>query len=156
MVIQSGQTTDERAARLDALVRSLRVAGYRMTSQRHAILESLVFSESHPSAEDIYQDVLDAHPAMSRATVYKTLEVLRRIGQVLELESREGGPGNRYDGFKPHTHPHLVCTECGTIVDVDEDPVKARAAEWAATEGFQLHDYRVYVYGRCSRCRGDA
>ena len=117
MIIRNAENTN-RSARLDVLVESLRTAGYRMTSQRRAILETLVYSESHPSAEDIYQDVLRAHPEMSRATVYKTLEVLRRIGQVLELESREGGPGNRYDGFKPHAHPHLVCTECGTIIDV--------------------------------------
>jgi Fur family peroxide stress response transcriptional regulator len=153
MVIKSDSfVAPERSARLEALLASLRASGYRLTSQRRAILEALVFSESHPGAEDIYQEVVRAYPSMSRATVYKTLEVLRRTGQVLELESREGGPGNRYDGFKPHSHPHLVCTECGTIIDVDEDPVKDLAPLWAATQGFRLHDYRVYVYGRCSKC----
>jgi len=154
MIIHSRNTiAPERQARLDALLDALRANGYRLTSQRRAILEALVFSESHPGAEDIYREVAQAHPSMSRATVYKTLDVLRRTGQVLELESREGGPGNRYDGFKPHSHPHLVCTSCGAIVDIDEDPVKDKAPEWAASEGYQLHDYRVYLYGRCSRCR---
>lgn len=155
MIIQMQEgVSPDRAARLNELLDDLHARGYRLTSQRRAILETLVFSERHPGAEDIYQEVVRTYPSMSRATVYKTLDLLRRTGQVLELESREGGPGNRYDGFKRYSHPHLVCTECGAIVDVDEDPVKERAAEWAASEGFQLHDYRVYVYGRCSRCRG--
>jgi Fur family peroxide stress response transcriptional regulator len=145
--------SSERSARLAAVLDNLRANGYRLTSQRRAILEALVFSDRHPAAEDIYQEVVRDHPSMSRATVYKTLDVLRRTGQVLEIDSREGGPGNRYDGFKPHSHPHLVCTSCGIIVDVDEDPIRERAPEWAAGEGFQLHEYRVYLYGRCSRCR---
>ena len=154
MVIENTQPiAPERASRLSELLEALRNRGYRLTNQRRAIVEALVFSDRHPSAEDLFHEVVRMHPSMSLATVYKTLEVLRRNAQVLELESREGGPGNRYDGFKPESHPHLVCTSCGTVVDVEDDPVKDRAPEWAANRGFQLDSYRVYLYGRCTRCQ---
>jgi Fur family transcriptional regulator, peroxide stress response regulator len=90
-------------------------------------------------------------PTTSRATVYKTLDTLKAIGEVLELEFRDGR--NRYDGVRPQAHPHLVCTRCGKIEDVDLDGISALAAEAAASTGYEIRSHRVDFYGLCARCR---
>ncbi|MEX2598790.1 MAG: Fur family transcriptional regulator [Dehalococcoidia bacterium] len=139
---------------MEALVSKLRAAGYRLTPQRQAVLEALVFSTQHPGAEDLYREVVVRHPSMSRATVYKTLEMLREMGEVLELEFRDGSnPANRYDGVRTYSHPHLVCTKCGAVEDVLVDPLKGPLAELLQDTGYQLDRYRLDLYGRCPDCR---
>lgn len=140
--------------RLDALTAKLRSAGYRLTVQRYAVLEALVHSTHHPGAEELYRQVLVEHPSMSRATVYKTLEMLREMDEVLELEFWDGNnPANRYDGMRPYSHPHLVCTVCGAIEDVLVDPLQGPMQELLSSTGFELDRYRLDLYGRCPRCR---
>ncbi len=144
----------ERHERLRTLMARLREVGYRITGQRRAVLEALVFNRRHPGAEELYHQVLADHPTMSRATVYKTLEMLREAGEVLELEFRDGSnPANRYDGMRPYSHPHLVCTVCGAIEDVLVDPLQGSMEELLRGTGYELDRYRLDLYGRCPRCR---
>jgi hypothetical protein len=81
----------------------------------------------------------------------QTLDTLKAIGEVLELEFRDGS--NRYDGVRPQAHPHLVCTRCGKIEDVDLDGISALAAEAAASTGYEIRSHRVDFYGLCAGCR---
>ena len=149
-----GPDQAERRSRLETLVGKLRGAGYRLTPQRQAVLEALVFSERHPGAEELYRQVQVAHPSMSRATVYKTLDMLRELGEVLELEFRDGSnPANRYDGLRPYSHPHLVCTVCGAIEDVLVDPLRGPMEQLLESTGYELDRYRLDLYGRCPQCR---
>ena len=106
---------------------------------------------NHPSAEDLFARVRETCPTTSLATVYKTLDTLKAIGEVLELEFRDGS--NRYDGVRPQSHPHLVCTRCGQIEDVDLDGISALAAEVAASTGYEIRSHRVDFYGLCAGCR---
>ena len=66
---------------------------------------------------EIHQEIRRFFPGTSLATVYNTIELLKEIGQVLEIEF--SGAPNRYDGRRPGPHPHLVCLRCGKIDDVD-------------------------------------
>src|SRR5579871_5043888 len=101
---------ESREARIAALTRKLAEQGYRITPQRLAVVAALVDARHHPSAEELYARVRESCPTTSRATVYKTLDTLKGIGEVLELQFRDGS--NRYDGVRPQAHPHLVCTHC--------------------------------------------
>ncbi|MGB3905399.1 MAG: transcriptional repressor, partial [Anaerolineae bacterium] len=89
--------------RLEELVITLRGKGYRLTPQRLAVLRVLAESGDHPSVEQIYGEVRRQYPMMSRATVYKTVEALKEMAQVLELEF--SGASNRYDGRRAEPHP---------------------------------------------------
>src|SRR6476659_3972226 len=108
---------ESREARIAALTRRLAEQGYRITPQRLAVVGALVDARNHPSAEDLFERVRETCPTTSLATVYTTLDTLKQIGEVLELEFRDGS--NRYDGVRPQSHPHVVCTRCGKIEDLE-------------------------------------
>ncbi|MBM3939807.1 MAG: transcriptional repressor [SAR202 cluster bacterium] len=135
----------------------IRGAGHRMTAQREAVVRALVNSERHPSAEELFTSVRAEHSGLSLATVYKTLDVLKALGEVLELEFRDGAmPGNRYDGVRPHAHPHLVCVSCGTIEDLETDPLAGQAQAMAESRGYRVERYRFDLYGLCPTCQARA
>jgi len=142
---------ESREARIAELTRKLAEQGYRITPQRLAVVGALVAARNHPSAEDLFARVRETCPTTSLATVYKTLDTLKEIGEVLELEFRDGS--NRYDGVRPQSHPHLVCTRCGKIEDVDLDGISALAAEVAASTKYEVRSHRVDFYGICADCR---
>jgi Fur family peroxide stress response transcriptional regulator len=139
--------------RLAELVEKLRERGHRITPQRLAILRILAASEGHPSAEDIFDQITSEFPTTSLATVYKTITTLKEIGEVLELEFSNGS--NRYDGNKPTPHAHLVCVQCGNIVDPDLDILDTLPRQIAARTGYQLVTHRFDIYGICPRCQAE-
>ena len=102
-------------SRIETMLRKLRKLGFRITPQRLAILKVLAESKGHPGAEEIYASLKADFATTSIATVYKTLAVLKTVGEVLELEF--SGDYNRYDGKKPGPHPHLICIKCKRIAD---------------------------------------
>lgn len=122
--------------------------GWKMTPQRMVILEYLDGNKDHPSAEDIYRAVSRRFPTMSIATVYNTLERLRRKGGVLELTI---DPDKKR--FDPNTEPHhhLICVKCKKIVDVhvDYDLVVPDHQK----DDFEITGNHVEFYGMCSACR---
>jgi Fur family peroxide stress response transcriptional regulator len=138
--------------RVRELVTALRAKGYRLTPQRLAVLRALVESPDHPSVEQVYEEVGRQHPMISRATVYKTVETLKGMGQVLELEF--SGAGNRYDGRRVEPHPHLVCRGCGRIQDLELPGLMREATEVAQKRGYQLLGHRLDFYGLCPECQG--
>ena len=95
---------------------SLKGTGVRITPQRHAILEYLINSMSHPTADDIYKALEGKFPNMSVATVYNNLRVFREVGLVKELTY--GDSSARFD-FVTTNHYHVICQDCGKIVDFD-------------------------------------
>ncbi|MGQ9709927.1 MAG: Fur family transcriptional regulator [Anaerolineae bacterium] len=133
---------------MSAVIRRLREQGYRLTPQRMAIVQAVLESPDHPSVEEIYQQVSAVFPMISLATVYKTLEVLRDIGEVMELPM---GGRTRYDGnLRPHVH--LVCERCHSVIDWSDDAISI-PEEAIAASGFRPHYYRLEVYGLCPRCQ---
>lgn len=93
---------------------TLKDTGVRITPQRHAILEYLVDSMAHPTADDIYKALEGKFPNMSVATVYNNLRVFREAGLVKELTY--GDASSRFD-FVTSDHYHAICESCGKIVD---------------------------------------
>lgn len=152
MVLADSHTTNaERSARVESLLEKLRVQGLRVTPQRIAILRTLVMSERHPSVEELHQQLLPEYPSMSLATVYKTISLLKQMGEVLELEFRSRD--NRFDGFNPRPHPHLICTGCGRIMDPEIPSLVSLIDGLSRNTGFSISTHRLDFYGLCPRCR---
>ncbi len=129
--------------------KALKAAGCRISSQRRAIIEHLCASKSHPSARQIFQEVGKKHPGLSLATVYNTLGVLNRLGQIRVMQFE--GADNRYEpGMEPHIN--LICTSCGSIDDLGQN-VSLRAEAILAEAGFEVFDSRLEYYGLCAKCR---
>jgi Fur family peroxide stress response transcriptional regulator len=137
--------------RLQELTTKLRQSGCRLTPQRMAVLKVLAHSQGHPSAEQIYTQVKAEFPMTSLGTVYKTIQVLKEMGQVLEL----GFPhqSNRYDGNMPYPHPHLICVQCEQIIDPDVSMLPDLAQVVARQTGFQIVTHRLDFYGICPACQ---
>jgi len=140
--------TDDR---VEELVTALRANGHRLTPQRLAVLRVLGKSTDHPSVEQIYRKVRRQYPMISRATVYKTVETLKGMAQVLEMEF--SGAGNRYDGRRAESHPHLFCKGCGRIQDLELPALMREATEVAERAGYELLGHRLDFYGLCPNCR---
>ncbi len=137
--------------RLQEMLDTLKKCDSRITPQRYAVLNILAHSSEHPSAESIYSELLEYYPTMSLATVYKTINLLKREDEVLELEFSE--LGNRYDGKKPHPHPHVICTECGKIIDPSQLNLEEITSKMMKETGFKITTHRLDFYGICPNCQ---
>jgi Fur family peroxide stress response transcriptional regulator len=145
---------DEVRARVEQLRARLVEHGFRVTPQRLYILQALVEARHHPDAEELFRAVRAKSPTTSLATIYKTLDTLKEVGEVLELEFSNGP--NRYDGLMPDAHPHIVCTRCGQIEDLElsePDAIDTMAQLAAASSGYQIRSHRVEFYGVCGTCQ---
>ena len=138
--------------RLNKMVEKLREQEYRITPQRLALLKILAMSQDHPSAEDIYARLRRNFPTTSLATIYKTVGLLKEMGEVWELGFSDGR--NRYDGNKPYPHPHLVCIQCKRIIDPDVKGMSDLSEELSQKTGFQIVSHRIDFFGICPECQG--
>jgi Fur family peroxide stress response transcriptional regulator len=138
-------------ARLENLVTKLRERGHRLTPQRMAVLKILLNGTEHLSVEQIYERVVVDFPMTSLATVYKTVAVLKDMGEVLELSL--GDNCKQYDGSKPYPHPHLVCLQCKSVNDVDLVALSDLPQEVAQQTGYRIVSHRFDFFGVCPRCQ---
>jgi len=131
-----------------AIIQALRNKGYRATSQRIAISRLVLSSRDHPSARQVCKKVREAHPTVSLATVYKTLQVLSGLRLVQELSFPDTEA--RFDSrMKPHLN--LICEQCGSVAD-SEDRAAEAVVKAAGREGFMVSGQRLDVYGLCEKC----
>jgi len=122
--------------------------GLKLTPQRMAILNYLDGNKEHPSAETIYKALKKRFPTMSFATVYNTLENLKKIGYLVELNL---DPQKKH--FDPDTKPHhhFICEKCNKIFDIyHEIPLPISKIE---EEGFQIKKTHIQFFGTCPKCK---
>jgi Fur family peroxide stress response transcriptional regulator len=137
--------------RLEKMLSKLRDHDFRITPQRLAVLKVLAVSEGHPSVERIYEIVRAEFPTTSLATIYKTVALLKRINELIEISFPDDS--NRYDGNKPYPHPHVICMQCKKIIDPDLSSPKDLTKEAAEKTGFKILTHRVDFFGVCSECQ---
>jgi Fur family peroxide stress response transcriptional regulator len=135
---------------LTSIIESLRNKGYKATPQRIAICRFALSSREHPSVQRIYREVKKTHPTVSLATVYKTLQILKELGLVQQLDFPKDQ--TRYDTYS-EPHINLVCLRCGNIQDLDDNDARELLTRVAATAKFALTGQRLDVYGICQRCQ---
>jgi len=140
----------DRTTRFDTIIRKLRENGHKITPQRLAIVKIIADSDGHPSVENIYDQIKEAFPTMSLATVYRNIVLIKSLGEVLELGFPDGS--NRYDGNKPYPHPHVICLKCKKIVDPDLDSLDDIKKEVALETNFKILNHRLDFFGICSDC----
>lgn len=137
--------------RLEKMTKTLREKGCRLTPQRLALLKIIARGEGHPSADRLYELIKKEFPTTSLATIYNTLSLLKDVGEVLELNF--DNLGSRYDGNKPYPHPHIICVECGQILDSEFMAMAAVSLEMAQKSGYQIMHYQLNFFGRCPKCQ---
>ncbi|WP_405099846.1 peroxide-responsive transcriptional repressor PerR [Oceanobacillus sp. FSL H7-0719] len=133
---------------------TLKESGVRITPQRHAVLEYLLNAMIHPTADEIYKALEGKFPNMSVATVYNNLRVLREIGLVRELTY--GDSSSRFDCNTSEEHYHIICEECGKIVDFHYPSLEEVESLAEQVAGFDISHHRLELYGICKECKDTA
>jgi len=126
--------------------------GYRMTPQRMMVLSAIERSDHHISAEEIHAQVVARYPHVNISTVYRTLELLNRLGLVTETDM--GGGRVRYHPADKGHHHHLVCQECGRVIDLDETVLHQLKEIIKKEYNFDPEMRHLAFFGRCADCGG--
>ena len=134
---------------IEQIVTSLRDEGFRITPQRIAIVNYLLKTEDHPSAETIHRVVRKRYPMVSLSTVYKTLDLLKEKKLVNEIDV-EGEA--RFDAHTDE-HVNLVCLKCGRIDDLDEESLREIQAKAAKKSKYLILKSNFEFHGYCSICK---
>lgn len=136
----SEMTLEEKKARL-------KDNGVLVTIQRSAVLEFLQGNPEHPTAEEIYQSLRGMYPALSRATIYNTLDLLKQHGLIQEITIERNKA--HYD-YKTELHHHFLCSHCARIYDIAMEKVLFEREE--LLDGHKMEEARLYITGTCSAC----
>ena len=131
--------------------RRLRANGKRITPQRRLVLGVLAGAERHLNANDIYEQGRRRDPHLSLSTVYRTLSALKETGVVRELHLE--GEHHHYELDRKDEHSHLVCLDCGRVIEVDSEAFAQAAVAAGEIHGFDVTTAHVELAGYCSLCR---
>jgi Fur family ferric uptake transcriptional regulator len=131
-----------------ALKQELHQRGLRMTPQRQLVLDA-VRALGHATPEQICARVQEVAPAVNITTVYRTLDLLERIGVVRHTHLGHGAPSY---SEQEHEHVHLVCHDCGSVVEVPTTVMDGLTGRLRAEHGFELDVTHVALSGRCDHC----
>jgi Fe2+ or Zn2+ uptake regulation protein len=143
---------DEHAKdeRLESLRRICRARGLSMTLQRRAVLRAVLDLDDHPTADRVHAALARRRVRVSRATVFRTLESLVRLGVI--TKACHPGSTVRYDG-RIEQHHHLICLSCDRVVDFSDKHLDALPVPDTRRFGFAVKDFRVQLRGICRECR---
>lgn len=122
----------------------------RMTKQRKAILNILKNTDVHPTADWIYDQVKEEIPNISLGTVYRNLNVLEEMGEIMVLDY--GSSYSRYDG-NPENHYHFKCENCGQVFDIDHNVIEDLNKRVNENTAFKVNTHRLEFYGLCPECQ---
>jgi Fur family ferric uptake transcriptional regulator len=131
-------------------IQELQEKGYRLTPQRMMVVEALHGGVNHISAEEIYELVRAKYPYANISTVYRTLELLKVLSLVTETELGDGKV--RYHPADEGHHHHLICQQCGAIVNLPESVLSRLQNELRYEYDFLADLRHLAVFGLCGRC----
>ncbi len=138
----------------NALKEQMKSKGYKLTPQRRAVLDVVIESEGkHLSTEEVYDIVKKDCPEIGLATVYRTLQLLEKIGVVCKLNFDDGC--NRYELVQadhPHQHHHLICNICGVVEEVEDVLLESLENKVETKYSFKITNHDVKFYGICKKC----
>jgi Fur family ferric uptake transcriptional regulator len=129
--------------------------GLRSTDQRRLIVETFFKSPNHVSIEELLAQVRSQDPKVGYATVYRTLKLLTECG--VAFERRFGDGLARYElADEASHHDHLICVDCGTIVEFEEPRIETLQEAVAEQYGYELRSHKHELYGVCVDCQRKA
>jgi len=123
---------------------------FRKSKQKEAILRVVKGTDSHPTADWVYEQVRREIPNISLGTVYRNLKLLKQEGEILELSLT--GTLSRFDGITQN-HYHFRCEQCGRIFDLDEPVNKTLDNRIAQKTDFVVTNHRLEFCGLCKDCQ---
>ena len=126
--------------------------GLKSTKQRNRILEALLASRGHLSADELYLLVRKADPGIGYATVYRTLKLLTDAGLAHERRFADGVTRFERTAAERH-HDHLICTSCGKIIEFENQQIENLQRDVAKVNQFAVQSHKLELYGLCAACQ---
>src|SRR3970040_2251908 len=138
----------------DLQLAALDRAGYRLTRSRRAGGELIAARRGHFTPADLVDDAADRRLDMSRATIFRTLDVLEAVGAIERIDLPTGD--HAYITCEPAAHHHhVVCERCGRAHDVDDDGLAAGVERIGRNTGYRIGVHRLELFGLCPACQAD-
>ena len=137
---------------IDVLEEYISVNNLKITKQRRTVLKIFLESKDHVSVEELYNEVLKTEPKIGLATVYRTLALLTKSGLALEMDFGDGQ--KRYESsYRSLHHDHMVCTECGKILEFNHPLIEKYQEEVAMQKNFKITSHKLDLFGLCEDCK---
>jgi Fur family ferric uptake transcriptional regulator len=147
-----GRKKDKFEIERRIFVEHIQAAGLRRTLQREMILEMFLSTEEHLTSEDLYWLVHKQDPSIGHTTVYRTLKLLTEAG--LAREVRFGDNKTYYEHHYNHAHhDHMICTECGRVIEFFSPEIEALQDQMADNFGFKPTHHSLRLWGVCADCQ---
>lgn len=138
--------------KLFSLKQYLASEGLKLTKQRELIVNIFFNQKEHISAEELYALVKVKDPSVGLATVYRTLNLL--VQAKIAGERHFGDSASRYEPLKTDKHhDHLICLDCGRIVEFENNRIEKLQQEVAQNNGFDVSHHKLELYGQCKSCK---
>ncbi len=142
----------DAATELSVLVDYLQGRDLKMTRPRQTVLEVFLGIEAHVTAEELYDAVRKVDPSIGQATVFRTVRLLEEAG-LARSACRDDGARSYEHAYRHKHHDHLVCVDCGAIVEFREAEIERAQAAVYRKHGFEATGHSLELFGRCPACR---
>jgi Fur family ferric uptake transcriptional regulator len=131
---------------------AIRKRGYKITPQRSAVIKAIAGTHEHLTPAEIHDKAQRDKPRIGLVTVYRTMEILAEVGLICELHS--GGNCRSYLLRRPAVHHHhLICSECGQVVDFTDCDLSDLERRLSTETGFHMQSHLLEFLGRCPSCQ---
>lgn len=138
----------------EAIKELLKLNGIKCTTQRLEILQELTEKKCSLKAEEIYSALVLKGLRISLSTIYRVLEVLEEKAIITRHLLADGKTNCFEIGSSKESHSHsLICTDCRKTIRVKECPIDRIAVNLLETEGFEITEHNIQIYGKCKNCR---
>jgi Fur family ferric uptake transcriptional regulator len=135
------------------LLNQVEARGIRLTAQRRALIETIQEAKTHLDAASLLELARERDPDINRATVYRTIELLKKLGMIDELDLMHlNGEKHYYEVKTQQDHLHLACFGCGEIIEFATPAFEQLKQEIAAANQFEIQVTRLEVGGLCGGC----
>src|ERR1700704_3643663 len=136
----------------EVFLKHIQKQGLKRTAQRDLILDVFLRTEGHVSGEDLYRLVREQDPTVGQTTVYRTLRLLTDAGLAREVRFGDGRAHYEHN-YKHEHHDHMICSECGKIIEFYSPELEAIQDAMAAKHKFELTEHLLRMIGICDDCR---
>ena len=136
----------------EVFLKHIQKQGLKRTAQRDLILDVFLRTEGHVSGEDLYRLVREQDPTLGQTTVYRTLRLLTEAGLAREVRFGDGRAHYEHQ-YKHEHHDHMICSECGKIIEFYSPELEAIQDAMAAKHKFELTSHLLRMIGICADCR---
>ena len=136
----------------EVFLKHIQKQGLKRTAQRDLILHVFLQTEGHVTGEDLYRLVRKRDPNVGQTTVYRTLRLLTDAGLAREVRFGDGRAHYEHQ-YKHQHHDHMICSECGKIIEFYSPELESIQDAMAAKHRFELTSHLLRMIGICAECR---